>query len=149
MGCLQQFCNGSGQRVSFQKSSILFSKTVNTTVAEEISNISGIPVTTNLGNPSIHGRMQPELYQNLLDRINSRLEGWKTKHLSLPGRNVIPQSVLSSITLYSLQSTFLPKALCSRIDRMIRNFTWGDLDEKKKFHLVNWETITRLKEHGG
>ena len=34
---------------------------------------------------------------------------------------------------------------------MIRNFTWRDLDKKKKkkVQLVNWETITSLKEHGG
>ena len=78
MGCLQQFCNGSAQRVIFQNSSIFFSKNVETTVAEEISNILSIPVTANLGRylilPSIHGRMQPEFIR--ICWIESVL-GWK------------------------------------------------------------------------
>ena len=48
-----------------------------------------------------------------------------------------------------MQSALLPKALCNKIDRIIWRFLWGDSDEMSKVHLVIWETITRLKEHGG
>ena len=52
--------------------------------------------------------MRSGLYQQLLDRIGPRLEGWKTKLLSLAGRHVLAQSVLTSIPLYHMQSALLP-----------------------------------------
>ena len=121
-------------------------------VAEEISNISGIPISYNLGKylgvSSIHGRMEPTLNQNILDRMGSKLEGWKTRYLSLADRNVLARSVLSAIPFHSLQSAMVPKALCNKMDKMIRQFLWEGTNGKRKVYLVNWGTLTRLKEDG-
>ena len=66
MECLNLFCSMSGQKVSLKKSSIFFSKGVEKTMVEKISNISKIPITTKrdkyLGTPAINGRMYSGLY---------------------------------------------------------------------------------------
>lgn len=67
--------------VNFEKSNICFSAAVPdqkaTTIAKEI----GIPRTTNLGRylevPSLHGRINKVLYQDLIDRIQLKFEGGK------------------------------------------------------------------------
>ena len=57
---------------------------------------------------SIHDRLNMGLYQQILDRIGTLLEGWKTKHISLAERHTLAQSVLTSIPLYHMQSSIFP-----------------------------------------
>ena len=67
MDCLDQFCEISGQKVSFQKSNICFSRAVDKNEVVRISRIAGIPPTNNLGRylgtPSLHGRIRVDIYQ--------------------------------------------------------------------------------------
>ena len=95
-------------------------------VALRISALSKIPITTNLdrylGTPSITGRMKMDTFHHILDRIEGRLEGWKTKHLTLAGRTVLAKAVISATPFYSMQFTLLPKTLCDNIDKKVRNF---------------------------
>ena len=49
MMCLEIFCSMSGQKVSFQKSSIRLSKKIAKEVAEDIGKIAGIPLIKDLG----------------------------------------------------------------------------------------------------
>ena len=90
--------------MSFQKYNICSLQNVEENFAREISNLFGIPITKDLGrylgNPSFHGRMKLELYQQAIDKIGAKLEGWKTKQLSFVGRTVLAQLVLASIPQY-------------------------------------------------
>ncbi|XP_038687586.1 uncharacterized protein LOC119986972 [Tripterygium wilfordii] len=153
MECLNFFCASSGQRVSFQKSSIYVSKNVDQGVASDISRLSGIPLTDNLGKylgtPSIHGRVSSKEYQYVVDRISSRLEGWKTRHLSFAGRITLAKSVLTTIPIYVMQTALLPKETCLHIERLVRRFLWGGSEDKRPVSLVSWEQVTRPIEMGG
>ena len=122
-------------------------------MVEEISKFSEIPITIDLGRyrgtPSIHGRMKPDLYQKVTDHMEARLEGWKTKYLSLAERNVLAQSVLSSIPLYPLQLAWVRKALTNKIAKLIRRFLWGNSERGSKVQLLNWKQVTCMKDYGG
>ena len=76
--CLDVFCAASRQRVNLQKSSICLSQGVSNVDAREISQISGLPLTGNLrsylGTPSIHGRVTSGMFQQILDKMTSKLE---------------------------------------------------------------------------
>lgn len=43
----------------------------------------------------------------------------------------------------------LPSRVCKEIDHANRNFLWGSPPEKRKIHLVNWDIVTRPKDHCG
>lgn len=68
-------------------------------LANQLATSSNIPLTDcfgkYLGVPSIHGRVVSSLYQDVIDRVNARLEGWKAKYLSLASRKIHVQSVLA------------------------------------------------------
>ncbi|KAF3959485.1 hypothetical protein CMV_015706 [Castanea mollissima] len=48
-----------------------------------------------------------------------------------------------------MQSTLLPQQICKEIDKINRNFFWGDTEACKKIHLKNWSTVTSPKFIGG
>jgi hypothetical protein len=58
-------------------------------------------------------------WRPLLDRIKSRLSGWKSKNLSLCGRLVLLKFVLSPLPVYFLS---LFKVLASIISSIASNF---------------------------
>ncbi|CAN1187377.1 Putative ribonuclease H protein At1g65750 [Linum perenne] len=112
-----------------------------------------MPLTQNLGNylgvPVLHDRTTSRTYQKVLDRIDSKLSGWKAKTLSLAGRVALAQSVLAAIPAYVMQIAVIPVTTCEEIDKRIRNFVWGTTAETRKICLVAWERVCLPKEKGG
>ncbi|CAN1299175.1 Putative ribonuclease H protein At1g65750 [Linum perenne] len=111
------------------------------------------PLTQDLGRylgvPILHEKVTSHTYQDILDRIDKKLAGWKVKTLSLVGRVTFAQSVLAAIPAYAMQTLVLPVNMCEEIDRRIRNFVWGTTAEERKISLVSWEKICVPKEKGG
>ena len=85
----------------------------------------------------------------LIDRIQSKLAGWKTNLLSFLGWVVLTQAVTSTIPNYTMQCVVLSPKILDGVDRLNRNFMWGSSDRKKKLHLIGWKKITRDKEAKG
>ncbi|CAN1121487.1 Putative ribonuclease H protein At1g65750 [Linum perenne] len=151
--CLDRFCSASGQAVSREKSVIFCSKNTNRHTSLLVSLLLGMPLSQDLGRylgvPILHERITSHTYQDILDRIDKRLAGWKVKSLSLAGRVTLAQSVLAAVPAYAMQTSVLPVNTCEEIDRRIRNFVWGTTAEERKISLVSWETICLPKEKGG
>ena len=74
---LDEFCNLSGQKVSFEKSSICVSLNINADLANSIATISGSPLTACLGKylgvPLIHSRISKTTYQEIIEKVQKRL----------------------------------------------------------------------------
>lgn len=51
--------------------------------------------------------------------------------------------------VYTMQTHCMPRSVCTRIDPITRNFFWGKGDQRRGWHLVNWETLTTPKNFGG
>ena len=48
-----------------------------------------------------------------------------------------------------MQGALLPSRVYQEIDCANRNFLWGSTPEKRKIHLVNWNTVTLPIDQGG
>jgi hypothetical protein len=147
------FCAHSGQSVNFDKSKLYCSPNVCRELATEISNTCGSPLTNDLGKylgmPLIHSRVSKSTYSDLIDKVQSRLAGWKSNSLSMAGRLTLLQAVNASIPIYAMQTAKLPISTCDSLDKLNRDFLWGDSDGKKKIHLVKWDTVCKPKAAGG
>nr|KYP72231.1 Putative ribonuclease H protein At1g65750 family [Cajanus cajan] len=99
--CLNTFCDSAGQKVSQEKTRIFFSNNVGHVVRNEISSAFGFQRTNDLGKylgiPTHHSRVNRVTYQGIIDKINSRLSGWKEKNLSFAGRLTLTKSVLQAL----------------------------------------------------
>lgn len=105
---------------------------------------------TYLGIPLSDKRLPKTSYLPLLHNLSKRLGGWAARFLSMAGRLVLVNSVLSSLPVYLMTVLKLPQWVIKEIDRIRRRFLWhGAGDQQKGYHLVNWEEICEPKSLGG
>ncbi|XP_038982920.1 uncharacterized protein LOC120110939 [Phoenix dactylifera] len=148
-----EYCMESGQRVNFMKSAITFSPSTDIRVRQEIRGILQIPeqegTLTYLGVPISGRRPRVAECSSLVQRVQSRLEGWTASSLSMMGRLTLIRSVLGSIPLYLMAHTVIPKTTLLRIERLLRSFLWGSHGGGHGVHLVAWEQVCRPTSEGG
>lgn len=90
--------------------------------------------------PTLTSRVTGDTFAHLCEKVDRRLAGWKTKYLSLAGRITLAKSTISSMAYYSMQMAKIPRTICEEIDKKTRRFIWGGDEEKKRIHLISWET---------
>jgi hypothetical protein len=69
--------------------------------------------------------------------------------LSIGGRLVLINSVLSNMVLYMLSFFLLPKWVLNRLDFFKSRFFWQGDNEKKKYRLAKWSVVCSPKDQGG
>ena len=101
---LDEFCAESGQKVSMEKSRIYFSPSVQLEIKSGICSRLGIQATTNIGNylgfPINHRGVPRNRMNFIVEKVMSKLAGWKPRFLSFAGRSVLVKSVMSTIPNY-------------------------------------------------
>ncbi|GAA0185065.1 hypothetical protein LIER_32353 [Lithospermum erythrorhizon] len=90
MRILKLYGKWSGQLVSVQKSTVLFSPNVDSQTQNQISGILGMPeVFTHgkyLGLPTNIGTSKKEVLKSVIDRINTKVANWNPRLLSKAGK---------------------------------------------------------------
>lgn len=98
----------------------------------------------------LSGEDRKIFFTNLIGKIQSKLQGWKTKILSQASKTVLIRAVASSIPFYVMSSMMLPKFMAKKIGSLFRRFWWGYEDfQKKKFTPKSWHSICLPKSIGG
>ena len=137
---LDTFCELSGQKVSLDKSKVYFSPNTNLESREEMYGVLGIHSTPNLGKylgfPIKHPRSTLQDFNFVVERVQNKLQGWKTNLLLMASRVVIAQSVLSAIPTYVMQGCMFLTRILNNLDKVSRNFVWGSTEDHKKLHMV-------------
>jgi hypothetical protein len=83
------------------------------------------PTTKHLDLPLELNRAKSSSFQELIEKIQNRVAGWKTKLLSQAARTTLISNVASSIPSYTMSSLILPKTTCNKINSSLRGFWWG------------------------
>lgn len=136
-----------------EKSVIFFSENVHRDLATVISNESGIKGTKELGKylgmPVLQKRINKETFSDVVEKVSSKLAGWKRKFLSLARRITLTKSVLSSIPVHTMSTIALPASTLDQLDKIARAFIWVSSEGNRKQHLIAWERICKPKKEGG
>ena len=94
----------------------------------------GIATTTNLGKylgfPIIHQGRVGNSYNFVVNKMQSKLAGWRSKLLSKAGKLVLVKSSAAPVAEYYMQCQSLPIKVCDQIDKLIRDFLWVQLRKK-------------------
>jgi hypothetical protein len=123
---LEFYCQASGQRINFDKSSVFFSKRCPEIVREEMKGILNVPNETlsekYLGMPSDVGRSVNGAFKFLRDRLWKRIQGWIEIILSAGGKEILIKSIAQAIPIFSMACFKLPRGLCQKLNALIRDF---------------------------
>ncbi|KAJ3683983.1 hypothetical protein LUZ61_013147 [Rhynchospora tenuis] len=87
--------------------------------------------------------------QMLLDRMWSKLAGWKCSMLSHAGRLVLIKSVLTSLPVYYMTTVKLPKGMIDQMMSLMAKFFWGKTDKVRYLSFISWKKICSKVEDGG
>ncbi|XP_039119290.1 uncharacterized protein LOC120255543 [Dioscorea cayenensis subsp. rotundata] len=81
-----------------------------------------------LGIPISGRRPRKQDWEGVILKVRKRLAAWKLQHLSLGGRLILVNSVLSAIPTYWMSIFRLPGWVVKGIDRIRRDFLWSGPD---------------------
>ena len=151
---MDQYCYWSGQAINTLKSSIHFSKNTAPTVINSISSILPYKRTSisskYFGLPLFISKSKFGAFKDILEKVFGKIEGWRAKTLSQVGRTVLIKLVASSIPSYAMSSFLMPISFSSYLDRILKNFWWGFLEDKtRNLSLKSWSFICLSKEEEG
>lgn len=141
----------SGQMVNIAESAFYVS-TKSTSKIPHVKRITGIspkqfPVTY-LGVLVFFGERKMVYFEHLIDKVRRVLEGWKAMLLSFSGRLTLIKSVLTSLPIYTLANSYVPKGIIKRVEQIICNLLWH-AQCRTHTHWVKWEDICLPTEEGG
>ena len=90
------------------------------------------------------------LIRRLLKNIfQKKLSSWKGKHLSVSGRLILVNTVLTSLKMFMLSFFEVPRGILEKLEYYRSRFFWQSDAEKKKYRLVRWHIICQPKDQGG
>jgi hypothetical protein len=83
------------------------------------------------------------------ERIEKKLSSWKEKYLSVGGRLVLINSVLSSLPMFMLSFFEIPKGVLEKIDYFRSRFFWQNDSQKRKYRFHKWSMMCQPKDQRG
>ncbi|KAL0292127.1 UNVERIFIED_CONTAM: hypothetical protein Sradi_7002100 [Sesamum radiatum] len=149
---LEDYQRISGQQINISKSSFTVSSRCPRSVQQRVHSITGfthkqLPLTY-LGAPLYKGNKKCILYDTLIAKMRSKLQGWAQSSLSHGGRLALIKSTLCSMPLHLIQVINPPKTIIHCIEQIMARFFWGSTENHKKIHWTSWKTICQPGEGG-
>jgi hypothetical protein len=150
---LEIFCDGSGQKVNKDKSSIFFGNHCANAIKDEVMQKIGVHSEalndSYLGMPTEVGRSPVSTFRFLYDRVWKRMNGCSGKPMSRAGKETFIKAVIQAIPSFIMSCFQLPVTTCEVMRKSIANHWWGMENGKKKMHWRSWQWVSTPKSLGG
>ncbi|GJV19978.1 hypothetical protein Tco_1368998 [Tanacetum coccineum] len=102
-----------------------------------------------LGVPLVSSRLIFRDCKELIDKVQNRVNDWKTKSLSIAERLQLIQSVLGSLHVYWASVFMLPTRVLLDIEQIMRGFLWCHGSMCRGKAKVAWDVVCLPKQEGG
>lgn len=123
-------------KVSLRKSKLFFSLNVDLHQRSKLSEVLRFSSIPNLGKylgfPLKHSGATSQDFNFVIEWFQNKLQGWKSKLLSMAKRVILSQAIISATLAYVMQGCILPQQVLNSIDKINRNFVWGLLMRLKR-----------------
>jgi len=79
-----------------------------------------------------HRKLMNKDWKHVEERFQKRLNCWRSKMLSVGGRLVLINSILSSLPMFMLSFFEVPRGVLKKLDYFRSQFFWQNDEHKKK-----------------
>ncbi|GJT95028.1 reverse transcriptase domain, reverse transcriptase zinc-binding domain protein, partial [Tanacetum coccineum] len=152
MDTLDEFKLASGLTPSLPKSTTYFCNVLNHTKISILHVLlfeeGRLPVKY-LGVPLVSSRLIFWDCKELIEKVQNRVNDWKSKSLSAAGRLQLIRSMLSSMHIYWASMFILPSRVLNEIEQLMQGFLWCQGWLKKGRAKVSWDLVCRSRNEGG
>ena len=93
--------------------------------------------------------MKNGCFQPIMERFGKRCNDWNERYMSQAAKEVNVKAVAQGLPTFVMGVFKLNQSFCDKYEKVIRDFWWGDKDEKRKVHWMSWENMTKPKRDGG
>ena len=153
LNILGRYEAASRQAIYRHKTSIFFSRNTRDSFKAEIQALlRGIIMEDcepYLGLPMTGGRSKVNTFNGLQEKITKKVMGWKEKFISKAGREILIKAVAQAIPTYNMGIFKIPNALCDTRNSTLTKYWWGQTNDEKKIHWINWEKLCSPKVRAG
>jgi hypothetical protein len=150
---LELYCEGSGQKINLDKSSVFFGshcpEAVKQMVKQKLNVQSEALQETYLGMPTEVGRSPVRTFRYLFNRMWQQMNGCAGRPLSRKGNEIWLKSVIQAIPTHVMSCFQLPISTCDSMRKSVANQWWGFDDGRRKLHWRSWEWLSTPKYLGG
>ncbi|RVX19547.1 Transposon TX1 uncharacterized 149 kDa protein [Vitis vinifera] len=101
--------------------------------------------TTYLGLPLGAPHNSCRVWDVVEERFKRKLATWKKQYLSKGGRRTLIKSTLSNLPIYFMSLFVISRKVRIRLEKIQREFLWGDVEGRRRIHLVRWTAICKDK----
>lgn len=89
-------------------------------------------------------------FKFLQDKLEARLNGWRSKCLSWAGRCTLIKSVAQALPTYTMSSFEVTKKVCDALDSQSRRFWWNPKKQNGSYLAWKfWDHLCQPKGKGG
>ena len=85
----------------------------------------------------------------LIKKFEKRIHHWIFHLLSIGGSLVLMRAVLTSFPVYWMALVPIPQSILDKLRSMIFSFLWGSSAGNRKYHLVDWHSLSLPTSLGG
>jgi hypothetical protein len=150
---LEIYCEGSGQKINLDKSSIFFGSRCSSEVKNAVMQKLGVHDEElqdfYLGMPTEVGRSPVRTFCYLYNRMWQRMSAVSGRPLSRAGKEAFLKAVIQAIPTYLMSCFELPVSICDMMRKSIANHWWGIEDGRRTLHWRSWEWLSAPKDLGG
>jgi hypothetical protein len=150
---LDKYEQSTGQLVSLGKCSIMYGDQCSDEVQDELKRILKYETSCfeekYLGLPVPEGRTKKGKFKPTKEKFQKHASDWSEKYMSSGAKEILIKSVLQSISTYAMGVFKFPSGLIEELSHIIRNFWWGDEENRRRMHWMSWERMARPKAQGG
>ncbi|CAM8908224.1 unnamed protein product [Rhodiola kirilowii] len=148
---LKLFYVWSGLKVNDEKLAIYFGgcrEPEQRLMARAVGFQIGKPPFLYLGVPLDGCSLKVNHYNQIIEKMLSKIKSWSSRCLSYAGRLVLVKHVLSAIGSYWMRVLCFPKKVLNKITAICRKFLWSGNSVGKR-SWVSWKDVCRPKVFGG
>jgi hypothetical protein len=142
----------SGLKMNFHKSELFCYGSLKE-FEEEYSQIFGCGTVSfpfrYLGIPLHHRKLRNSDWKEVEERFQKKLSSCKGKMLSTGGRVVLINSIVGSLSIFTLSFFEVPRKILKKLDYYRSRFFWQSGGHKKEYRLTRWDVICAPKDQGG